>query len=200
MTALNSKVKDGLTVIEKTLAPYESGYVVFGDSPAKVSKIASTFSKSKTLKDQWQVTFQQDRGAPAQATLSAGNWAESDDTGIRYFSGTASYTQSFNIDKAIQGKPVQLHIEDVRDVVEVVVNGKVVNTLWKPPFDVDVSDYLKAGENTVTLNITNLWVNRLIGDAQPDVKQKYTFTTLPAYVPDAPLRPSGLLGDVSLKW
>ena len=85
-------------------------------------------------------------------------------------------------------------------MVEVVVNGKVVNTLWKPPFDIDVSDYLKAGENTVTLNITNLWVNRLIGDAQPDVKQKYTFTTLPAYVPDAPLRPSGLLGDVSLKW
>ncbi|WP_083273078.1 glycosyl hydrolase [Alteromonas confluentis] len=200
VTALNSKVKDGLTVIEKTMAPYESGYVVFGDSPAKVSSVASTFSKSKTLKDEWQVTFQKDRGAPAKATLSAGNWAESDDTGIRYFSGTASYTQSFNIDKAMQGKPVQLHIEDVRDVVEVVVNGQVVNTLWKPPFDVDVSDYLKAGENTVTLNITNLWVNRLIGDAQPDVKQKYTFTTLPAYVPDAPLRPSGLLGDVSLKW
>jgi len=200
ITALNSTVKDGLTVIEKTLAPYESGYVVFGDSPANVDKVASSFSNTKTLKDQWQVTFQKDRGAPAKATLSAGNWAESDDTGIRYFSGTASYTQSFNIDKAMRGKPVQLHIEDVRDVVEVVVNGQVVNTLWKPPFEVDVSDYLTAGENTVTLNITNLWVNRLIGDAQPDVKQKYTFTTLPAYVPDAPLRPSGLLGDVSLKW
>ena len=200
ITAIDSTEKDVVTVIEKTLAPYESGYVVFGDSPAKVSKVASTFSKSKTLKDEWQVTFQQDRGAPAQATLSAGNWAESDDTGIRYFSGTASYTQSFNIDKTMQGKPVQLHIEDVRDVVEVVVNGQVVTTLWKPPFEADVSDYLKAGENTVTLNITNLWVNRLIGDAQPDVKQKYTFTTLPAYVPDAPLRPSGLLGDVSLKW
>ncbi|MDC8833052.1 glycosyl hydrolase [Alteromonas gilva] len=200
ITALTSKEINGVTVIEKTLAPYESGYVVFGESPSPVTHPTTAFSQSTTLKDEWLVSFQENRGAPAQATLSSGNWAESDNDGIRYFSGTASYTQTFTIDKAMQGKPVQLHIEDVRDVVEVVVNGEVVDTLWKPPFHADVSHYLSAGENTLTLNVTNLWVNRLIGDAQPDVKQKYTFTTLPTYVPDAPLRPSGLLGAVTLKW
>jgi hypothetical protein len=39
-------------------------------------------------------------------------------------------------------------------------------------------------------------VNRLIGDAQPNVTNKITFTTMPFYKADAPLLPSGLMGNV----
>jgi hypothetical protein len=61
---------------------------------------------------------------------------------------------------------------------------------------VDVTGALKAGANTVQVKVTNLWVNRLIGDQQPDVSKKYTYTTQQFYRADSPLLPSGMLGPV----
>jgi hypothetical protein len=69
--------------------------------------------------------------------------------------------------------------------------------VWHPPYKLDVTGAVKPGENTLEVKVTNLWVNRLIGDQQPGAK-KYTFTVMPTYKADAPLRPSGLLGPVRL--
>ena len=69
---------------------------------------------------------------------------------------------------------------------------------WKKPFKLDITAGVKKGKNTLEIKVTNLWVNRLIGDQQPAVKQKITFTTMPFYKADAPLLPSGLLGPVKL--
>jgi len=44
----------------------------------------------------------------------------------------------------------------------------------------------------------NAWVNRLIGDQQPDATVKYTFTTVKPYKANSPLLASGLLGPVRL--
>ena len=35
---------------------------------------------------------------------------------------------------------------------------------WKPPFRIDISDVVKSGENKLEVKVTNLWINRLIGD------------------------------------
>ena len=61
----------------------------------------------------------------------------------------------------------------------------------------DVTGLAHRGTNTLEVRVTNLWVNRLIGDAQPGARP-ITFTTLKTYRADAPLRPSGLLGPVTL--
>ena len=84
----------------------------------------------------------------------------------------------------------------MKNIAEVIVNGKNVGTVWKKPFRIDLTEALKAGRNTVQVKVTNLWVNRLIGDAQPGVTSKITFTTMPFYRADSPLLPSGLLGPV----
>jgi hypothetical protein len=63
---------------------------------------------------------------------------------------------------------------------------------------VDATSALKAGANQVTVTVVNAWVNRLIGDLQPDATTKYTFSTWKAYKADTPLLPSGLLGPVSV--
>ena len=60
-----------------------------------------------------------------------------------------------------------------------------------------ITGAVKPGANAVEIKVTNLWVNRLIGDQQPGAK-KYTFTVLPTHKADAPLRPSGLLGPVRM--
>jgi hypothetical protein len=70
--------------------------------------------------------------------------------------------------------------------------------VWKTPFHVDVTETLKEGENTLEIRVTNLWVNRLIGDQQPDAGEKITYTTMRFYRADAPLLPSGLFGPVQI--
>jgi hypothetical protein len=46
---------------------------------------------------------------------------------------------------------------------------KNLGDFWKRPFRVDVTSALKEGENLLEVQVTNQWVNRLVGDEQlPD--------------------------------
>ena len=58
---------------------------------------------------------------------------------------------------------------------------------------------VKSGENTIELEVTNLWPNHLIGDAQPSAGQTYTRTNIRKYSQDSPLLPSGIVGPVTLE-
>jgi hypothetical protein len=119
---------------------------------------------------------------------------------VKYFSGTATYTKTIEApgDWFAQGAGVYLDLGDVQNLAEVIVNGKSLGILWKKPFRIDVSTALKQGKNTVEVKVTNLWVNRLIGDLQPGVTNKITYTTMPFYQANSPLLPSGLIGPVKI--
>jgi hypothetical protein len=95
-----------------------------------------------------------------------------------------------------RGARVWLDLGDVKNLAEVVVNGRSLGIAWKKPFRVDVTDALKPGANSVEIRVTNLWVNRLIGDQQPGVATKVTYTTMSFYNASSRLLPSGLLGPV----
>ena len=97
-----------------------------------------------------------------------------------------------------RARTVWLDLGDVKDVAEVAVNGKYLGILWKTPFKVDVTGALKPGSNQIVIEVTNLWVNRLIGDQQSYAVKKYTFTDFAPYKADSPLLPSGLLGPVRI--
>jgi hypothetical protein len=119
---------------------------------------------------------------------------------VKYFSGTGTYT------KTIQAAPewfqpgakLCIDLGDVKNIAQVSVNGKDLGIIWKPPFRVDVTGTLKPGANTLEVKVTNLWVNRLIGDQQPGETRKYTYTTQVFYRAEAPLLPSGLIGPAAL--
>jgi hypothetical protein len=119
---------------------------------------------------------------------------------VRYFSGSGTYTNSIQApaDWFQKGSRLFLDLGDVKNVAEVSVNGKPAGIAWRPPFRVDVTDALKPGANALAIRVANLWVNRLIGDEQPGVTQKYTLTTQQFYQANSPLLPSGLLGPVVL--
>ena len=91
-----------------------------------------------------------------------------------------------------------LDLGDVKNLAEVVVNGKSLGVVWKHPFRVELTDAVKSGENKLEIKVVNLWVNRLIGDAQPGIKQKITYTTMPFYQANSPLLSSGLIGPVRI--
>ena len=86
----------------------------------------------------------------------------------------------------------------MKNLAEVSVNGRPLGIVWKTPFRVEVTGALKPGPNELQVKVTNLWVNRLIGDQQPGAVQKFTYTTQQFYRADSPLLPSGLLGPVRI--
>ena len=124
------------------------------------------------------------------------SFTESEDPGIRYFSGTATYTKEFTLDNP--AKRTLLSLGDVKNIAEVIVNGQNVRTLWKEPYEVEITDYLKEGTNQLEIRVTNLWPNRLIGDAALPESERLTYTGFPFYGPDDPLLPSGLIGPVRI--
>ena len=152
-----------------------------------------------TLAGSWRVSFQPNRGAPSTSVFDTlESWTTNADPGIKYFSGTATYQNIFTLPAVGKGAKYELDLGEVKNLAEVVVNDKNLGIIWKRPFKIDISTALKTGANTVEIKVTNLWVNRLIGDAQPGAI-KTTFTTMPFYQANAPLLPSGLLGPVVLK-
>ena len=77
------------------------------------------------------------------------------------------------------------------------MNGKPLGVVWHTPYRVDTTTALKPGANEVSIKVTNAWVNRLIGDEQPNAT-KITFADVKPYKANSPLLPSGLLGPVRL--
>ncbi len=195
------RIENGRTIIPLEFAPWDAYFIVFRDNTT-----ATAYTTPKTVETPvltvsgpWNVSFQAGRGAPATATMNQlDSWTSNSDKGIAYFSGTATYTHSINVPSVKKGQTYLLDLGDVKNLAEVSVNGKNMGTVWKKPFRIDVTNALKTGPNTLEIKVTNLWVNRLIGDAQPGVTNKITFTTIPFYKADSPLLPSGLLGPVSI--
>lgn len=149
----------------------------------------------------WDVGFTPGWGAPALAHFaSLISWPESAIPGIRYYSGTATYSADINIPSAwfAAGRRVEIDLGEVREFAEVVLNGRPLGTFWEPPFTADLTAAAHAGPNHLEVRVTNLWPNRIIGDAQPGITRRFTHTNIRKFTKDSPLLPSGLLGPVRL--
>jgi hypothetical protein len=195
------RIENGRTIVPLRLEPNDAVFVVFRRAAAAPSRTLPLPAETKLdmMQGSWDVAFQPNRGAPARISLdSLSSWSIHADAGVKYFSGTATYTKTFQApaDWFKTGAKLWLDLGDVKNIAEVSVNGKPLGILWKTPFRVDVTSALKAGANALEIKVTNLWVNRLIGDQQPDVTKKFTYTAQQFYRADSPLLPSGLLGPV----
>jgi alpha-L-rhamnosidase/F5/8 type C domain len=191
----------GRTLVPLDLDAHETVFVVFRHSALGTQRKvpAPVETPLLTLADSWQLKFPAQRGAPtAQMPATLTSWSDSSDEGVKYFSGTALYTTTMQAPTTwfASGARIWLDLGKVMNVAEVVLNGKNLGVAWKAPFRIDMTPALKPGANQLQVKVTNLWVNRLIGDLQPGAKKKYTFTTQAFYRADAPLLPSGLLGPV----
>jgi hypothetical protein len=194
-------IASGRTTVPLRLDPQESVFVVFRKASAAPSRTRPVPAEATiaSVTGAWDVAFQADRGAPAKITLDAlSSWSDNSDPGVKYFSGTATYTKTIQVsaDWFEPGAKLWLDLGDVKNIAEVSVNGRRFGIFWKRPFRVDMTSALKAGANTLEIKVTNLWVNRLIGDQQPNVTKKYTYTAMQFYRAESPLLPSGLIGPV----
>jgi len=198
------KRDDGRTTVDLHMVPDDAFFIVFrGESHRMepgdwVNVPVKHHSVRQNLRGPWTVRFQEGRGAPEEVELqSLASLSESDVPGIRYFSGTATYTKEFRWrGKLVDG--ILLDLGEVGDMARVFLNGVDLGLAWKVPYRVDVSPALKKGLNKLEIRVTNTWVNRTIGDEQPGVVKRITYVPYKEYEADDPLLPSGLMGPVRL--
>jgi alpha-L-rhamnosidase len=167
------------------------------DTPVIVgSRAQARFMPLRELTFGWRVAFGKDSNSQEASSLAS--WHESTKHELKYFSGSATYSNHFDVPASSLGQErIVLDLGEVHEVASVSINGRPAGIAWKPPYQLDVSDLLVPGRNLVEVTVANLWVNRLIGDAQSESAAR-AFTTAPTYRADAPLRPSGLIGPVRL--
>lgn len=201
------RTADGRTTVPLHLDPFGAVFVVFRAPATAPSRqlpqpLETRISRLEAPLDRdWSVSFQPGRGAPEQMRFDRlTSWSDSPNEGVKYFSGTATYTKTIQAPANwfTPGAHLWLNLGDVENVAEVVVNGKSLGILWKAPYKVDLTGAIATGSNQLTIKVTNLWVNRLIGDQQPYAVWKYTFTDIQPYNAKSPLLPSGLLGPLEV--
>jgi hypothetical protein len=212
-------VNEKYTNVPLQLEPCQSYFVVFSHKKVKSSS-DKNFPETilvTALDKPWEVTFDPAFGGPGKVTFNQlTDWALHPNEGIKYYSGTAVYRQTFNFTPT--GGNVFLDLGKVKVMAKVRLNGKDLGIRWTAPFRVDITDAVKKGNNELQIEVVNLWPNRLIGDehqpvdgiqkgqwpewvtnhtARPSSK-RVAFTTYHSYPPDAPLLESGLIGPVGI--
>jgi (4-O-methyl)-D-glucuronate---lignin esterase len=196
------RIAAGRTTVPLHLEPWGAVFVVFRGRATEISRTLPELTETQltTVDGPWKVSFQPGRGAPPFITLDTlASWSENADKGVKYFSGTGTYSKTIHAPASWFRKGARLWIDlgDVRNLAEVTVNGKELGIVWHAPYRVDVTGALRPGANRLIIKVTNAWVNRLIGDQQPGATQ-YTFADVKPYKASSPLLSSGLLGPVRL--
>ncbi len=123
------KIANGRTTVPLHLEPWGAVFVVFRKPAASSARAlpASTEKALETVAGAWDVRFQSGRGAPDRVTLDPlASWSASADAGVKYFSGTATYTRTLEAAPGwfVPGTRQWLDLGDVQNLAEVSVNGK----------------------------------------------------------------------------
>ncbi|MFD0991107.1 glycosyl hydrolase [Mariniflexile jejuense] len=146
------------------------------------------------------------------------------DFNVKHFSGTMVYSKTIQLKSSafISGRKFLLDLGRVEVIAKVYVNDKEVQLLWKEPYCADITKYVVHGKNTIKIEVTNLWANRLIGDEYLAVENEFskdkfihqlpkwykenkikpgdrtTFSVWKNFEKTDPLLESGLLGPVRM--
>jgi hypothetical protein len=205
--------------VELKLEPYESRLLYFSNEPLTGAvKTTNEQEKRIEISGDWQF-----KAGDVATSASLGSWA--DDAKLRYYSGTAAYMKSVNVPESFMraggavyldfGEGTQVPIPDplpnnnmkaylespVREAAAVYINDELAGYVWHPPFRVDVTKVLKAGENKIRIVVGNTAINELAGTALPNYRllySRYGVEFIPQDMKDLKPLPSGILGPVSL--
>lgn len=186
--------KGGLTQIPLVWERFESYFILFRrETPSR--KIEGLnfqdLERIIAIEGPWNVSFDPDWGGPDSVVFEElTDWTQHSNLGIKYYSGTAVYKQTFDLPEGVlsetfldnlQKRAEQtseqqpelsgenryyLDLGSLKNMARVHLNGKNIGTLWTTPWHLDITDALKSKGNMLEIEVVNLWPNRLIGDEQ----------------------------------
>jgi hypothetical protein len=171
---VNYTIENGLTTIPMEFFPYESFFVTFSGKGAtsgltKNNTNFPAFAEVKTIEGAWNVSFNPTFGGPENIQFNElQDWTKHEMRGIKFYSGIATYKTSVQMDK-LEDKKYHIDLGVVNDIARVKLNGKDMGVIWCAPWRIDISGALKEGANILEIEVSNRWINRLLGDRQaPD--------------------------------
>ncbi|MCD9185313.1 MAG: hypothetical protein LUM44_02695 [Pyrinomonadaceae bacterium] len=205
-----------VTTIALNFEPYQSHVVIFSNKNVKIVESKKETGETVDLNSDWQVTF--GKNAPVSMNKLT-DWISTEDT--KYFSGTAVYEKTFNLSpsqsktsmKLDFGEAVSLNFEPqkngmatyldapVKEAAVIYINGKRVGSLWSPPYNLDVSGFLKAGENKLKIEVANTAMNYMAGRSLPNYRLlnlRYGERFQPQEMEKVMPYPSGITGNMRL--
>jgi len=199
------KQTEKTTTVPLRLAPYESAFIVFRKQAGKAKEqgIIANYPEPKLvdkLEGPWRVQFDKAQRGPEELVVldSLQDWTTSKDERIKYFSGTAVYSNIFNMEELPVGEHLIINLGSFTAMAKVSINGQYVGGLWTSPYVLDITDFVKKGKNELKVEIVNTWVNRLIGDQHLPADQRPTWCPINPYNANSQLQPSGLFGPVTV--
>ena len=180
---------------------------------------AETGSKQARVLGPWQVTAGTETWTAPGATLSG--WEQRDAT--RHFSGVATYETTVTLSAAdIQSKGIWLDFGEgvrvqeypmrngyrtwldgpIREAAYVEVNGgRVVADIWAPPYRMDITVGVQAGQNRIRIRVGNTAMNHMAGQSLPNYRLlnlRYGERFVPQDMDQVQVLPSGLTAPVRL--
>jgi hypothetical protein len=195
-------IENGITSVRYEFNPEESVFIVFSKPTTATSyqKPKSAIKQVTSLNESWNVSFPPNLGAPEKITLNKLiSLSEHAEDGVKYFGGTATYAKEFSLGKewfAKNGVKFILDLGIVKDIAEISVNRKSIGTLWKLPYQIDITSAMKQGVNKIEVKVTNQWTNRITGDILNPTKKVLSGAGLRFGAGSNSLIETGLIGPV----
>ncbi len=198
--------KDGRTVVPIKMKALESWFIVFTKAESDNLKDAydvnfPELKVSTTIDNSWTVDFQNKEIGPKEKVEfpKLTDWIDSDNDKIKYYSGTAVYSTTFNYKEQKGTKDVFIDLGNVGVMASVKINGQDIGTTWIAPFKLNASSAIKNGKNTLEIEVVNVWRNRLTGDKTLPESERTTWVKVDAVTPEEELISSGLIGPVTIE-
>ncbi|MCS3734457.1 glycosyl hydrolase [Mucilaginibacter dorajii] len=167
------KEEDKHTIINLKFADSQSFFIVFRKKVEPVNSERLNFPSDRSLLDidgPWEVKFDSKWGGPESVNFAAlSDWTDNANKGIKYYSGTAVYSKSFNLADSIRKKReggVYLDLGIVNCIAKVFINDKEIGVVWTAPWRIKVPVSQLKAVNQLEIEVSNVWANRLIGDEQ----------------------------------
>lgn len=211
VTPISGYTQEGTQLSLPLMLPPSGAYwVVFRNGQQSANRNNREWVKTEvavqSITGNWQLRFPKGWGAPESVTLpQLISWTKSEQTGIKYFSGTGTYEKTVSFTQSperSQGERVYLDLGKLSEIADVWLNDKHLGIAWAEPYQFDITDVIRKGDNNLRIEITNAWSNRITGDALTG--EKFTSTNISIGYratpwKQVPLIESGLLGPVTIK-
>ncbi len=169
----------------------------------KTESIEIAAAKTHPIDGAWNVSFASLLDAPASTVFeSLKSWTDNENADIKYFSGVGTYVREIDVTAEMLDEKSRLELDlgELREVGEVILNGKSLGNVWRAPYKVDITAAAKLGKNKLEVKVANHWANRVIGDQKLPPEKRKTKTNITKYDRgDKQPLPAGLLGPAVLR-
>ena len=197
--------KEGRITIPLKMQANQSWFLVFSKSLLENAKNDtrnfSDFKIVQKLDKPWVVDFQNKKIGPKDPVLFPvlTDWISNEKEEIKYYSGTAIYTSTFNYVKNDNEADLFIDLGSVGIMASVKINGINIGTKWIAPFKLNLNGSVNEGENTIEIEVVNVWRNRITGDSKLSLDKRTTWLLDDKITSEESLIPSGLIGPVTIQ-